>query len=157
MLLKTKPKENANMNININEYPNNKSESLSDENLTTVENTKNDALAIINQAAIRTARKAALAAIEAAMQGETSAYLTALAQQYIGIINTATDVTAINNARNTALEVLTSAKGAYQSGKGDAFGSLGEKQNGPAIEVIKDGERIILYRPDRVNFIKANN
>ena len=132
-------------------------ESLSDENLTTVENTKNDALAIINQAAIRTARKAALAAIEAAMQGETSAYLTALAQQYIGIINTATDVTAINNARNTALEVLTSAKGAYQSGKTDAFGSLGEKQNGPALIVTdKDDKEIILYSPKSVEYIKVN-
>lgn len=131
---------------------------LSDDNLTIIENAKNNALVIIGQAAIRTAREAALAAIEASMQGETSTFLTGLAQQYIGIINTATDVTAINNARNTALEVLTSAKGAYQSGKGDAFGSLGTKQNGPAVIVTdQDDKQIILYSPKKVQYVKVND
>ena len=128
-----------------------------DDYLAAIETAKNAALAIISQAAIKSVREGALAAIEAAMQGETSDYLTGLAQQYINIINAATDVTTINNAKNTALVALNAAVAAYKAGKGDAFGSLGEKQNGPAIEVIKDGERIILYRPDRVNFIKANN
>ena len=128
-----------------------------DDYLAVIETAKNAALAIISQAAIKSAREAALAAIEAAMQGETSDYLTGLAQQYINIINAATDVTTINKAKNTALVALNAAVAAYKAGKGDAFGPLGEQQNGPAIEVIKDGERIILYRPDRVNFIRANN
>ena len=69
------------------------------------------------------------------------------------VFNAATSIESINAVKAQAIAAIAYAKAAYSS----AFGPLGEKQNGPAIEVIKDGERIILYRPDRVNFIRANN
>ena len=118
-----------------------------------IDDTKAQALAIIRVAKVRIAKEAAIAAIETAIQGETNAGITELALSKKALIGSLNDVNAIENAKIAALELIN----AYKAGKGDAFGSLGEKQNGPAIEVIKDGERIILYRPDRVNFIKANN
>lgn len=128
-------------------------ETMSDENLTIIENAKNAALAVISQAIIRNARNAAIEAIEAAIQGQTSAYITDLAQQYIGIINTATDVTAINNAKETALEVLNAAMGAYQAGKAEALGEMAEPcDDCPAVEVTKGTTTIRLYNPDKVEF-----
>ena len=128
-----------------------------DDYLAAIETAKNAALAIISQAIIRNVREAAIAAIEAAMQGETSDYLTGLVQEYIDIINSATDETVINNAKNTALVALNAAVEAYKAGKGDAFGSLGEKQNGPALIVTdKDDKEIILYSPKSVEYIKVN-
>lgn len=129
---------------------------MSDANLATIQNAKNAALAVISQAAIRPARKAALAAIGAAMQGETSDYLTGLVQEYIDIINSTTDKTTINNAKNTALVALNAAVAAYKAIKAEALGSLGEKQDGPAVEVIdQDDNSVILYNPKKVNFIKV--
>lgn len=126
---------------------------LSDENLTIIENAKNAALAVISQAIIRNARNAAIEAIEAAIQGQTSAYITDLAQQYIGIINTATSVTAINNAKETALAALNAAMGAYQAGKAEALGTMGEPcTDCPSVEVTKGTTTIRLYNPDKVEF-----
>lgn len=118
-----------------------------------IDDIKAQALAIVRVAKVRIAKESAIAAIETAIQGETSAGIANLAQSKKTLIGSLADVNAINNAKAAALELIST----HKAGKGEAFGSLGEKQNGPAIEVIKDGERIILYRPDRVNFIKANN
>lgn len=118
-----------------------------------IDDIKAQALAIVRVAKVRIAKESAIAAIETAIQGETSAGIANLAQSKKTLIGSLDDVNAINNAKAAALELIST----YKAGKGDAFGSLGEQQNGPAIEVIKDGERIILYRPDRVNFIRANN
>ena len=129
---------------------------LSDENLATIENAKNAALTVISQAEIRPVREAAIAAIDAAMQGETSDYLTGLVQEYIDIINSATDETVINNAKTTAVTVLDTSIGVYKTIKAEALGSLGEKQDGPAVEVIdQDDNSVILYNPKKVNFIKV--
>ncbi len=40
-------------------------------------------------------------------------------------------------------------------GKTEALGPLGTKQNGPAVEVIKGDKKVILYSPDKVNYIKV--
>ena len=115
---------------------------------------KNAALAIISQAAIRPVREAALAAIEAAMQGETGAYLTGLVQSYIDTINASTDETSINNAKNAAVTVLNAVMTAYKAGKASPFG---EKQNGHALIVTnKEGKEFILYAPKKVEYIKVN-
>ena len=123
------------------------------EDITAIENAKEAALAIIG---LKLAKAEAIAAIEAAMQGETSAYLTGLVQQYIDIINAATDVTAINNARDTALTVLNAAVPIYKTIKAEALGEMGTECEGcPAIEVIgQNDEVLILYNPKKVNIIK---
>ena len=116
--------------------------------VTDIENAKEAALACIG---LRLAKTEAIAAIEAAMQGETGAYITGLVQQYVSIINAATDVTAINNARDTALPAVT----AYKAGKAEGLGEMGtECDDCPAVEVKKGNETIILYGPESVTFKK---
>ncbi len=130
---------------------------LSDDNLATIDKAKNAALTVISQAAIRPAREAALAAIEAAMQGETGTYITGLVQPFIDAINASTDETYIDNVKNTAVAVLSGAIQTYKLFKANILGSLGEKQNGPALIVTdKDGNEIILYAPKSVEYIKVN-
>ena len=123
------------------------------EDITAIENAKEAALAFIR---LKPDKTEAIAAIEAAMQGETGAYLTGLVQQYVSIINAATDVTAINNARDTALTVLNAAVTIYKAGKSEALGEMGTECEGcPAIEVIgQNDEVLILYNPKKVNIIK---
>ncbi|MCQ2306840.1 MAG: hypothetical protein MJ000_04650, partial [Bacteroidales bacterium] len=116
---------------------------------------KNAALAIISQAIIRNVREDALAALAAALQSVTSTYITNLAQQYIDIINSATDITVIDNARNTAVAVLNAAVGAYQAGKSEALGTMGtECTDCPAVKVTKGDKTVKLYNPEKVEFIK---
>ena len=117
--------------------------------ITTVVNAKEAVLAFIR---LKPARAEALAAIEAALQGETSTCLTSLVQHYIDIINAATDVTAINNAKETALTAVT----AYKAGKAEGLGEMGtECDDCPAVEVKKGNETIILYGPESVTFKKT--
>ncbi|MCQ2127712.1 MAG: hypothetical protein MJZ06_09815, partial [Bacteroidaceae bacterium] len=72
-------------------------------------------------------------------------------------INSATDETVINNAKTTAVTVLDTSIGVYKTIKAEALGSLGEKQDGPAVEVIdQDDNSVILYNPKKVNFIKVS-
>ena len=98
-------------------------------------------------------KTAAIDAIKAEISETDNEPIKAIATNAEAVINAATSIESINAVKAQAIAAIAYAKAAYSS----AFGSLGEKQNGPAIEVIKDGERIILYRPDRVNFIRANN
>ena len=122
------------------------------EDVTAIENAKEAALAFIR---LKPDKTEAIAAIEAAMQGETGAYLTGLVQQYVSIINAATDVTAINNARDTALTVLNAAVPIYKTIKAEAFGEMGTECEGcPAIRVTKGEKEIILYAPEKVEIIK---
>ena len=117
-----------------------------------IEDARNEAWSIINRAI----QKIAIAAIEEAMQGETSDYLTGLVQQYIDIINSSTDAYAINNAQNAAVEVLNEVMAAYKTIKAETIGSLGEKQNGPALIVTdQDGKEFIFYSPKSVEYIKV--
>ena len=121
-----------------------------------IENAKNTALTIISQIKMRPVRGAAIAAIEEAIQGETSVYLTGLMQQYIDAINFLINKTDINNVRKTAVTVLNAAVAAYKAGKTESLGTLGTQQAGPAIEVIDlEGNVIKLYSPREVNFIKV--
>ncbi|MCQ2078107.1 MAG: leucine-rich repeat protein [Bacteroidaceae bacterium] len=136
---------------------------LSDKNLKIIEESKNAALDIISRAQIRNARETALATIEVAMQGETSAYLTSLVQQYIDTINDATDIPTINQARDTAVAVLNETMPTYKTikaegieeGKSETLGTLGIEQEGPALEVIDQDDKVLkLYNPKKVNFTK---
>ena len=80
-------------------------------------------------------------------------------EQVDAIIN-ATDFGTINDSRNVAVKILKGVMNTYiaakEEGETSAFGSLGTKQNGPAIIVTdKDDNEIILYAPKKVEYIKV--
>ena len=117
-----------------------------------VDRAKNDAFGFIRPIKVK---DTALAAIRSAMQGETSAYLTKLVQPHIDIIYSSDKEEEIENAQNAAIEILNGVIDTYKTIKAEALGTMGTKQSGPAIEVIKGGEKVILYSPDKVNYIKV--
>ena len=72
-------------------------------------------------------------------------------------IEAATTTNAINSIKEKALTDLQNALAIYDAGKTDGFGTLGEKQNGPAVKVTGKGNKeIILYSPKKVEYIKVN-
>ena len=140
----------------INDYLqqiNNVPDELSAENVTAIRTAKNAAMLVIN---LRPTREAVLAAIEEAMQGETSAYLTNLVQEQIDIINGTADIPTINSASESAIRILNSVMDTYKAGKAEAFGEMGtECEDCPAVEVKKNTKTIILYGPESVTFKKT--
>ena len=63
----------------------------------------------------------------------------------------------IKNAKESALAIIKAMKKVYDSVIASALGSLGTKQNGPALIVTdKDDNEIILYSPKSVEYIKVN-
>ena len=114
---------------------------------------KNAAMIIIN---LRPAKDVALAEIEAAIQGESSAILATFVQEQIDAINSATDVTAITDAKDIALQKLNMALPIYNAGKAAAFGEMGEPcEDCPAVDVSKGTKNIRLYNPEKVEFLKT--
>lgn len=114
---------------------------------------KNAAMTIIN---LRPAKDVALAEIEAAIQGESSAILATFVQEQIDAINSATDVTAITDAKDIALQKLNMALPIYNAGKAAAFGEMGEPcEDCPAVDVSKGTKNIRLYNPEKVEFLKT--
>lgn len=114
---------------------------------------KNAAMTIIN---LRPAKDVALAEIEAAIQGESSAILATFVQEQIDAINSATDVTAITDAKDIALQKLNMALPIYNAGKAAAFGEMGEPcEDCPAVDVSKGTKNIRIYNPEKVEFLKT--
>ena len=114
---------------------------------------KNAAMAII---ILQPEKYAALAEIEAALQGESCALLATFVPEQIDAINNATDVTAIVEAKDIALQKLNMALPIYNAGKADAFGEMGDPcEDCPAVEVSDDNTTIILYNPKNVTFRKT--
>lgn len=115
---------------------------------------RNAAMAII---ILQPEKYAALAEIQAAMQGESSTFLATLVQEQIDAINNATDVTAIVEAKDIALQKLNVALPTYNAGKANAFGEMGEPcEDCPAVEVTGQNNGIIrLYNPKKVEFMKV--
>lgn len=114
---------------------------------------KNAAMTIIN---LRPAKDVALAEIEAAIQGESSAILATFVQEQIDAINSATDVTAITDAKDIALQKLNMALPIYNAGKAAAFGEMGEPcEDCPAVDVSKGTKNIRLYNPEKVELLKT--
>ena len=114
---------------------------------------KNEALEFIRPIKVK---DTALAAIRAAMQGETSsAYLTGLVQTHIDIIYSSNQEWEIESAKNAAIEILNGVIDTYKAIKADVLGTMGTKQNGPAVVVTKGEQTITLYGPDNVKFIKT--
>lgn len=114
---------------------------------------KNAAMAII---ILQPAKYAAFAEIEAALQGGSSAFLAILVEEQIDAINSATDVTAITDAKDIALQKLNMALPIYNAGKAAAFGEMGEPcEDCPAVDVSKGTKNIRLYNPEKVEFLKT--
>ena len=102
-------------------------------------------------------RDAAIAAIDAAIEGVTNENIKAIATTAKTNIQSATTTSGINSIKEKALADLQNALAIYNDGKADAFGTLSEKQNGPALIVTdKDDNEIILYSPKSVEYIKVN-
>ncbi len=118
-----------------------------------IDKAKNAALEFIHPKKVK---DTALAAIRSAMQGETSAYLTGLVQTYIDIIYNSDDESEIKDAQNAAVKIINGVIDTYEAIKADVIGTLGTKQDGPALIVTdKDGKEIILYNPKSVEYIKV--
>ena len=120
--------------------------------ITDIDWIKKDALEFIRPIKVK---DTALAAIRAAMQGETSsAYLTGLVQTHIDIIYSSDEEWEIENAKNAAIEILNGVIDTYKAIKADVLGTMGTKQNGPAVVVTKGEKSVTLYGPNNVKFIK---
>ena len=110
----------------------------------------------IDHMALHPQKISALAAIEEALQGNTnSKYLNDLVKEQVTTIKNATDATAITTKKQEAVNKLQSEIGKYTAIKDEVLGTLGEKQDGPAVEVIDQNDNVLkLYNPKKVNFIK---
>ena len=110
----------------------------------------------IDYMALHPQKISALAAIEEALQGNTnSKYLNDLVKEQVTTIKNATDATAITTKKQEAVNKLQSEIGKYTAIKDEVLGTLGEKQDGPAVEVIDQNDNVLkLYNPKKVNFIK---
>ena len=102
-------------------------------------------------------RDAAIAAINAAVGDVTNENIMYFITPSKKNIEAATTTNVINTIKEKALADLQNALAIYNDGKADAFGTLSEKQNGPALIVTdKDDKEIILYSPKSVEYIKVN-
>ena len=102
-------------------------------------------------------RDAALAAINAAVGDVINENIMYFITPSKKNIEAATTTNAINSIKEKALTDLQNALAIYDAGKTDGFGTLGEKQNGPAVKVTGKGNKeIILYSPKKVEYIKVN-
>ncbi len=65
---------------------------------------------------------------------------------------------SIDEIKDQILYMINLFQNGKAEGKTEAFGTLGTKQNGPAVEVIdQDDNSVILYNPKKVNFIKVTS
>ena len=117
-------------------------------------NNKLAALAIIN---LQKAKDAAIAEIQKEMQGETgSAYLNGLVENHINAINAATDENIINSNKESAISKIKEVIDIYKEIKSAEFGEFAEMRTprpGTAVKVTKGEKEVILYAPDKVEYI----
>ena len=97
----------------------------------------------------------ALADIYKAMQGErSSAYLNGLVQNNLNAINNSDDYAVINKNRVEAIGKLKPVISIYKEIKTAELGSLTTPQTGStAVKVTKGDKEVILYAPDKVEYI----
>lgn len=82
--------------------------------------------------------------------------ILAIANAAIANINVAETHQEITDIKNRTLADLALPIKCFNSGRTEAQAALPtapEGTAGPAVEIIKDGKKIILYNPDNVNFI----
>lgn len=95
----------------------------------------------------------------------TSAFLQELLAEEKVKINNAVNRQEVNERKLVAIGILESAlsiyqkafdegdASGYQRGKAEGLGSLGTEQSGPAVRVTKGTESIILYSPEKVEYM----
>ena len=87
----------------------------------------------------------AIAAINAAISDTDNDNVKAIAANAETAINAATSIEVINAIKTQALAAIASAKA--------ILGPLGEEHPGPAVKVTKGDTEVILYLPDKVEYI----
>ena len=113
-----------------------------------------------------TDKQAAIAEITAIVKDfSTSAFLQELLAEETVKINNAVNRPEVNERKQVAIGILESAlsiyqkafaegdASGYQRGKAEGLGSLGTEQSGPAVRVTKGTESIILYSPEKVEYM----
>lgn len=113
-----------------------------------------------------TDKQAAIAEITAIVKDfPTSAFLQELLAEEKVKINNAVNRQEVNERKLVAIGILESAlsiypkafaegdASGYQRGKAEGLGSLGTEQSGPAVRVTKGTESIILYSPEKVEYM----
>ena len=73
----------------------------------------------------------------------------------LNAIDNATSKATIDTNKEAAIAKITPAVTAFQEVKASALGTMGTEQEGPAVKIKKGDDTIILYGPDKVEFIKA--
>lgn len=117
-----------------------------------------------------TDKQAAIAEITAIVKDfPTSAILQELLAEEKVKINNAVNRQEVNERKLVAIGILESAlsiyqkafaegdASGYQRGKAEGLGSLGTEQSGPAVRVTKGTESIILYSPEKVEYMIIQN
>ena len=103
----------------------------------------------IDQTLLSELRNEAIATIDEAIEGVADDDILAIAQRAKNSINYANGRTIITGIKDAALAELERLVRIYHS----ALGPLGEEQPGPAVKVTKGDKEVILYLPDKVEYI----
>lgn len=129
-----------------------------------IEMIKNEGLSMINsQQSIEQYQRDLAAEKTAAKQALTDKVgdtdnkdINNLVTEYSNQIDMQTTIKDVQDVRDEGLRAIENALKYYNAGQANALGTLGTKQDGPAVEVIKEEEKVILYNPEKVNFIKVS-
>ena len=103
----------------------------------------------VDQTILSELRAEAIAAIDEAIEGEVNADILDIAQEAKNLIMDANDRMTITGIKDAALDELKKLIKIYHS----VLGPLGEEHPGPAVKVTKGDTEVILYLPDKVEYI----
>lgn len=92
---------------------------------------------------------------EAMGEYKSNLYLLSIIANELNAIDNATSKATIDTNKEAAIAKITPAVTAFQEVKASALGTMSTEQDGPAVKVKKGDDTIILYGPDKVEFIKA--
>ena len=95
----------------------------------------------------------ALVLIQTARQGIQNTEINAMINDAVNIISSATTEEQIDDAKLDAMTIIGLFQNGKAEGKAEALGPLGEEHPGPAVKVTKDDTEVILYLPDKVEYI----
>ena len=98
-------------------------------------------------------RAEAIAAIDKVIEGVTDTDILAIVRETKNCITNANGRTIITTIKDALLAELGRLVRIYKSGKAEAFGPLGEEKAGTAVKVTKGDKEVILYAPDKVEYI----
>ena len=130
-------------------------------NTTDITSTKDKALdailGIVMDMELMAAKPEAIDAIDAKIAGVEDSEILAIANDAKARIEAATSTTDIDAIKNKCLSDLEIPVKYYNSAKAQILGTMGEEKTGNAVKVTKGDKTIILYGPDKVDFIKVTD